>query len=304
MAKIRTGRKRRPRRLLCYGPGGIGKSTFALMLAAALNLRSLFMSLEEGTDDLNVDGATDLFTNAAAAKLFLSDFAEGDEDYRQFHNGMLIVDTIDDWQRLVEAQVAEKFGVSDPKEVDWGKGKAAVNGEMKKLIEGFNYVQRKTGCWIVLLAHESVMRYDDPRSEPYDRYRPALYEETGEDLMGWCDEVIFANYDIDTASSDVGFNRQRNRAIGDGQRYMFTSEQATHKAKRRFNMPNKLPFHAGHYVEHLKAHYASGANDAPVDPPADQPTASELAQGAAAVREPIDDPMRNDQPTQEEAPAA
>ena len=53
--------------------------------------------------------------------------------------------------------------------------------------------------------------------------------------------VLFANYQISVAKSDVGFNKKVTRALGSGARVMHTEERPAFLAKNRYGLPDTLP---------------------------------------------------------------
>ena len=66
-------------------------------------------------------------------------------------------------------------------------------------------------------------------------------------LQEWADEVLFATYRVSTIQRDEGFGQTRTRAIGSGERVVFTSETPTHAAKRRIQLPDQLPLEWSEY---------------------------------------------------------
>ena len=53
--------------------------------------------------------------------------------------------------------------------------------------------------------------------------------------------MLFANYRISTVKSDIGFNKKVTRALGAGERVLYTSERPAFLAKSRYGLPDVLP---------------------------------------------------------------
>ncbi len=60
-------------------------------------------------------------------------------------------------------------------------------------------------------------------------------------LQEHSDIVLFANYRISTVKSDVGFNKKVTRALGSGERVIYTEERPAFLAKNRYGLPDVLP---------------------------------------------------------------
>jgi len=55
------------------------------------------------------------------------------------------------------------------------------------------------------------------------------------------DAVLFANYRISTVKSDAGFGKKVTRAVGGGDRVLYTEERPAFLAKQRYNLPAMIP---------------------------------------------------------------
>jgi hypothetical protein len=98
---------------------------------------------------------------------------------------------------------------------------------------------RSRGLAILLIGHYSIVRFEDPRSTPYDRYQPRLHKSILPMTIERCDILAFANYKVFTESKASGFNKERSRAIGNGDRALFLTEMPTHLAGNRFSLPDE-----------------------------------------------------------------
>jgi hypothetical protein len=55
------------------------------------------------------------------------------------------------------------------------------------------------------------------------------------------DNVLFANYRISTVKSDAGFGKKVTRAVGGGDRVLYTEERPAYLAKQRYNLEPVIP---------------------------------------------------------------
>ena len=94
---------------------------------------------------------------------------------------------------------------------------------------------------VIQIAHTDIKRFDSPEHEPYDRYVIKLQTRASALLQEHSDVVLFANYQISVAKSDVGFNKKVTRALGSGARVMHTEERPAFLAKNRYGLPDTLP---------------------------------------------------------------
>ena len=90
---------------------------------------------------------------------------------------------------------------------------------------------------VIQIAHTDIKRFDSPEHEPYDRYVIKLQTRASALLQEHSDVVLFANYQISVAKSDVGFNKKVTRALGSGARVMHTEERPAFLAKNRYGLP-------------------------------------------------------------------
>jgi hypothetical protein len=94
---------------------------------------------------------------------------------------------------------------------------------------------------VIQLAHTDIRRFDSPEHEPYDRYVIKLHARAAALLQEHSDVVLFANYRVSTVKSDVGFNKKVTRALGSGERVLYTEERPAFLAKNRYGLPDVLP---------------------------------------------------------------
>jgi hypothetical protein len=124
-------------------------------------------------------------------------------------------------------EVREEWGLNEPL---W-----------RQYLDGLNALRDERGMTVIQIAHTDIKRFDSPEHEPYDRYVIKLHARAAALLQEHSDVVLFANYRISTVKADVGFNKKVNRALGSGERVLYTAERPAFLAKNRYGLPDVLP---------------------------------------------------------------
>lgn len=222
-----VGKQELPPRFCFYGPHGIGKST----LASAFP-KPIFISTEDGLASLDVTSfpkAQVIDDVSKAIKVLIKE----DHDFKT-----LVVDSVD-W--LVEPLITSDIEANnDEKALAYGKGQVMVAESFRELLQGMDVLRKKRKMNIVLIAHSAIVRFEDPRTEPYDRYQPKLPNRCNALMQEWCDVLTFVNYKVLIKKSDVGFNNTKSRGITTGERLLHFVENPAFLAKNRYTLPDEI----------------------------------------------------------------
>ena len=235
----KTGVARQPR-IVVYGTHGIGKSSFA---AQAPN--PVFIQTEEGLDAINVTAfpVCESFDDIMEA---IGSLASEDHEFNS-----VVLDSADWAEQLVHRRVAKDNNVATIDAIGYGRGYKAAADYWKQILEGFDHLRNTKNMQVILLAHTQVKRFDDPLADPYDRYQLDLHHGSASLISEWCDILMFANQQYSTVKSDVGFNQKVTRAIGTGNRVLYTQERPGWQAKSRWPLPDTLPLDYTKFAESL-----------------------------------------------------
>lgn len=244
-SKIIKGRENKPRRILLYGTQGIGKSTWASMAP-----NPIFLPTEDGLADIDTFKYP-LLTRYEDFMSALSEIYTQDHEFKT-----LVVDSIDWLEKLIWDYVCEQHGEesiegSSGGDFSYGKGYAKATEVWRKVIQGLEAVRSKRGMIVILLSHAKVEAYRAPDMETYDRYMPSVHKRAAALLCEWCDEVLFATWDVIIKTIKEPFNKERNQGIATGDRIVHCVERPSAMAKNRLGLDVEIQLDWREYAKHL-----------------------------------------------------
>ncbi len=241
LASIQRGGDRLARRTLIYGPGGIGKSSFA-----ALAPSPIFVQLEDGLADIAVDRFP-LATSLDDALDQLDGLLREEHPYQT-----VVLDSVDWLERLVWSQVCRDRKVQTIEDVPYGRGYVFAITHWQRVLEQLDWLRSMRGMAVILIAHAAIEKVANPDTDSYDRFAPRLNKHASALVQEWCDEVLFATYRIRTKTVSEGFARTRTQGIGSGERVLRTSERPAFVAKNRCGLPDEIPLDFDIYAAHVR----------------------------------------------------
>lgn len=224
----RTTRNSLPPRVVVHGPHGVGKTTLG-----ASAYRPIFLPIEDGLQGLEVDAFPQLRSYADCIEA-LDSLAAGGHSF-----GTAVVDSADWLERLTQAEACRKNNWPDIEAPGYGKGYIEATAVMKSVLDRLD-ILRNAGMAVILLAHSEVKQFNDPNSEPYDRYQIKLQRGAAALLQEWADVIGFAHFETMVTKDKGAFNKERARGIGTGRRMLHLTEKPSHIAKNRYGMPDTI----------------------------------------------------------------
>lgn len=235
---LRKGKQDVPPRICIYGGHGIGKSTLASQFPSPI-----FISTEDGLDSLDVTSfpkAQNVTDVVNAIKTLIK------EDHKF---GTVVIDSVD-WlvEPLITSNVEENH---EAKDLAYGKGQMLIAEEFREILQGLDVLRHKRRMNIVLIAHAAVVRFEDPRTEPYDRYQPKLPNRCNALLQEWCDVLAFAAFKVIIRKSDTGFNNQKTRGVTTGERLLHFVDNPAYAAKNRYSCPDDIEMTIDNLSKHI-----------------------------------------------------
>lgn len=230
--EIIRGKQPCAKKVLIYGPEGIGKSTFASQFP-----EPLFIDTEGSTKEMDVARTP----TPSSWTMLLEQIT-----YVKVHPDIcrtLVVDTLD-WaeQKCVE-HICDRHNKSGIEDFGYGNGYVYVKEEFGRLLNRLEEIVN-AGIHVVVTAHAQMRKFEQPdEMGSYDRWELKLGKKTTSQtsplVKEWADMVLFANYKIfSVAVDDKG---KKHKAQG-GSRVMYTAHHPCWDAKNRYGLPDEMPF--------------------------------------------------------------
>jgi hypothetical protein len=240
LGQVENGKRHAPRRVMLYGVHGIGKSTWG-----AMSEKSIFIQTEDGLGEIDC-AKFPLAEEYDQVVQALSELYSEDHPYRT-----VVIDTLDWLERLIWADVCQKRGVENIEDIGYAKGYTFALTQWREVLDGLQALRNERGMMVILIAHCKIEKFENPETDSYDRYAPRLHKHASAVVQEWCDEVLFATYNIHVKQIDEGFGRTRAQGIGGDERIVRTTERPAHVAKNRLNLPEELPLDYRAYAQFI-----------------------------------------------------
>ncbi len=234
--------KLEPPRILIYGGEGMGKSTFA---SGAPN--PIFLSTESGLTGLTevkrrkINSYNEMMQS-------IQDLAEKKHDRET-----VVIDSLDWFEPMVWEKVVKTFPFGDKgkkiesiEDYGYGRGYVEAISFWKEYLEGLEYLRLQRGMTIIQICHAQVNKFEDPLQDSYDKYTIKLQDSkktsAAGKLLEYNDMVLFIKDIVGLKNSKEGFNKERKRAVGEGDRFIYTEQRPGFSAKNRYTLPAEIPF--------------------------------------------------------------
>jgi len=238
MALSLETQKAQPPRIIIYGNHGLGKSTFGSMAP-----HPVFIQTEDGLAGLDCE-------RMSKANSFADVINQLGELYNEPHDfKTVVIDSLDHlepliWARLIEEVPTGEKGskIRDIEDYGYGKGYVKALDIWREYLNALDMLRTERGMMVIQTAHSQVKRYDNPMSDPYDRFQLKLQERASALVQEKADIVLFADYASSVIKTKDKSGNDRTRAIGSGDRVLYTEERPAFQAKNRFRLPPEIPF--------------------------------------------------------------
>ena len=219
------------KKVVFYGPEGIGKSTFASKFPDPL-----FIDTEGSTKELDVKR----LPKPTSWQMIIQ---EVQWIIQTKPCKTLVIDTADWAERLCVEAVCSRHGKSGVEEFGYGNGYTYVAEEWGRFLNLLQDVIDVANINVLLTAHAVIRKFEQPNEMgAYDRYELKLGKKTTAQTAPltkeWADIVLFANYKTFSVAADK--EGKKHKAQG-GQRVMYTTHHPCWDAKNRFGLPEELP---------------------------------------------------------------
>lgn len=230
--EIIKGKINKAKKVVVYGPEGIGKSTFASKFPDPV-----FIDTEGSTNDMDVAR----LPRPTSWTMLLEEI-----EYIKKTPGVcktLVIDTIDWAEQLCVEVICAKHGKSGIEDFGYGNGYVYTKEEFGRFLNRLTDLI-EVGINVVLTAHAQLRKFEQPdEMGAYDRWELKLGKKTQSQtsplVKEWADMLLFCNYK--TYSVAVDDKGKKHKAQG-GKRIMYTSHHPCWDAKNRYNLPEECEF--------------------------------------------------------------
>ena len=234
MIEIKKGKVESAKKVVAYGPEGIGKSTLASQFP-----EPVFIDTEGSTKELDVSRyPTPQTWNDIVT--YVNDFIEN------MPGKTLVIDTADWAENLAIAAVCSDLSVKGIESVGYGKGYVYLAEKFGELLKRCD-VLIEQGVNVVFTAHAMMRKFEQPdEMGAYDRWEMKLSKKVAPLLKEWADLVLFCNYKTDIITDN---NTKSKKATG-GKRVMYATHHPCWDAKNRYGLPDVMPMEFNQ-IKHL-----------------------------------------------------
>lgn len=225
--EIISGKIQGAKKVVLYGPEGIGKSTFASCFP-----NPLFIDTEGSTKSMDVRrfDAPQKWEEIFEAV----NYVLGHPDVCK----TLVIDTADWAEMMCIAFTCKKGGVNGIEDFGYGKGYTYLQENFKKLLDKLDAVL-VAGINVVVLAHAKMRKFEQPdEMGAYDRWEMKLSRQVAPMLKEWADMVLFANYKTFVVEDD----KTKSKKAQGGKRVMYAAHNPCWDAKNRDGLPDSMDF--------------------------------------------------------------
>lgn len=230
--KIIKGKVPGAKKVVIYGPEGIGKSTFSSHFP-----EPVFIDTEGSTKDMDIAR----FEKASSWTMLLEQVR-----YVRINPSIcrtLIIDTADWAEQMCVADLCARHGKRGVEDFGYGNGYVYAKEEWGRFLNALEEVV-EAGIHVVLTAHAHMRKFEQPdEMGAYDRWELKIGKKTSSQtaplLKEWADMVLFANYKTWSVAVD---DKGKKRKAQGGARVMYTSHNPCWDAKNRYGLPEEMPF--------------------------------------------------------------
>lgn len=287
------------KKVVIYGPEGIGKSTFASKFPDPV-----FIDTEGSTKNLDVKRLP-----------APSSWTRIKEEVRYIIQNpnlckTLVIDTADWAEKMAIQSVLDSHNTSGIEDFGYGNGYRYVYEAFGELLNLLNAVVDQN-VNVVVTAHAILKKFEQPDElGAYDRYSMKLIDSpktsNSAAVKEWADMVLFANYKTIVITDS---KTKKTKAQG-GTRMMYTTHHSCWDAKNRYGLAEELPFdfkEIAHIFDEAPKAVTSAPQqkNAPAQASEEMPTksdakSSEKKKDAVPAKKPVtNEDLRNEDPVKD-----
>ena len=216
------GKVNTPYKVCIYGQAGVGKSTLATQAQDPV-----FFDMEMGLDNVDCVRTPAIETSQKLYEYVKACLQQGKT---------FVFDSADAMEKIFVAEICKEHNIKAIGDLGYGKGYEHLNNKWQKFLDMLDFL-KGYGINSIVIGHEIVKRFEDPRVEGYDRILLKMHQKSAGTLISRMDAVLYMSYELRVVKGD---NNTKSKAYGKGERVIHTSERPSFVAKNRYGMPDKI----------------------------------------------------------------
>ena len=218
-----------PPRLVIYGRGKIGKTTFACDAPDPF-----LIDIENGAKYLAKKvRATPHLQDYDSIILWLRHIYEDDK----FTCKTIVIDSLDHAEEMAQTRLIKQNNaksITDPaiKAFAYHKGVSDAASDTIAILRWLDAIYRKKGIKAIIVAHSTVKEIDLPGRDPFARYQLKLSKQLAAKTMEWADILLHAEYDFHVSTEG---KTSEPKAV------LFTGGDMSYEGGGRIKLPKQIP---------------------------------------------------------------
>lgn len=262
MFEVISGKIQKAKKVVLYGPEGIGKSSLAAQFP-----NPIFIDTEGSTTELDVRRVP-----RPTSWEMLKQQVQWVKQQGPSRFGTLVIDTIDWAEMQCNESVCAQHNKNGIEDFGYGKGYIYAAEEFGRFLNLLSDVV-EAGIHVVLTAHSQIVKFEQPdEMGAYDRYQLKLGAKTGSRTAAlvkeWADMVLFINYKTFSVALDDKGRKHKGQG---GARVVYSTHHPAWDAKNRHGLPDEFPLDYS-YIAYI---FVGSASSSPAAAPAPSQTQPE-----------------------------
>ncbi|HUS51136.1 MAG TPA: ATP-binding protein, partial [Candidatus Paceibacterota bacterium] len=218
--------------ILIHSLEGLGKSSWA-----ANSPNPIFLQTEKSLTTIIVDHFPLAKTTEEVWK-YITMLITEDHQYKT-----LVVDTLDWLEKLFWTSVVNDYNRNESKNIEHpgdigyqhGYAKAMVYHE--KFIKGLMKLHDEKNMAIILICHNEIKNFSI-NGESFDKFTLKLHKKAAAKYKELAYAILFLNHRMTVTTSENVM--EKNKAVGQGQRVIYTDVRPMFEAKSRYDLPFEI----------------------------------------------------------------
>jgi hypothetical protein len=222
---VRSSKGWTPQKIVVYGVPGVGKTSFAATFPKPVLIR-----VEDGAGAMDIPTFPKLIENLGELNRALKAL-QGKHDFKT-----VIIDSLDWLEPLVWDYLCKREGKPNIEAFGYGKGYTLLDAVWRNITAALDSLIIR-GMNVVCVCHAAAVTIDPPDCDPYMSYSLKLQKRAAAIWAEWASMILFLNFYKNIVP---GTDAAKGKALGNGDRVVYTSQRPAYTAKSRWPLPAEI----------------------------------------------------------------